>query len=233
MTLPRAKLWIALALCIATLAAWQTRPTEFTQDLGLSECTFSATGRTPYFVLEAGHVLTLEDGKGVRLVITVLGETEVVNGITTRIVEERESDHGQLVEVSRNYFAICSENKSVYYFGEAVDMYKSGKVVGHDGAWRHGVNGAKAGLMMPALPLIGARYYQEMAPRVAMDRAEILATNGTLKTPYGALTRVLETRESTPLEPAASELKSYAPGLGIVRDADLLLVSVTKAATAR
>ena len=131
-----------------------------------------------------------------------------------------------MVEVSLNYFAICAESQSVFYFGEAVDNYKNGKIVNHDGAWRHGTDGATAGLIMPALPLLGARYYQEVAPGVAMDRAEVTAVNSRLRTRYAALDNVLVTRESTPLEPGVFEVKAYAPGIGIIRDAELLLVSV-------
>ncbi len=149
----------------------------------------------------------LEDGKGVQLTITVLDRTENVGGVVTRVVEERQIEKGQLV-------------------GEAVDNYKNGKIVNHDGAWRHGTGGATAGLIMPALPLLGARYYQEVAPGVAMDRAEVTAVNSRLRTPYGALDNVLITRESTPMEPGVFEVKAYAPGIGIIRDAELLLVSV-------
>ena len=56
-------------------------------------------------MLEAGHVQVLE-GDGGRLVITVLNETKTVDGVETRVVEERETDKDQLIEVSRNYFAI-------------------------------------------------------------------------------------------------------------------------------
>jgi len=214
---------------VAALGMRQTADVNFTREFPLSQCTFSTTGRTSHFVLEPGHTLNLKDGKGVELTITVLDATESVGGITTRVVEERETENGTLVEISRNYFAICDGNKSVFYFGEAVDNYKAGKVINHNGSWRHGSNGATAGLMMPGLPLEGARFYQEVAPKVAMDRAEITATEGKLRTPYGALEHVVETRESSPLEPGAVELKAYAPGIGIVRDADLLLVSVKPA----
>lgn len=217
---------------LVAVVSQRSQPTEFTQAFPLAQCTFSVTGRTSHFILEPGHTLVLEDKKGVHLAITVLNETENVGGVTTRVVEERQTEQGALVEVSRNYFAICGENKSVFYFGEAVDNYKDGKIVNHDGSWRHGINGATAGLMMPALPSLGSRYYQEVAPKVAMDRAEITATDTRLKTPHSTLTHVLETRESTPMEPGVSELKAYAPGIGLVRDADLLLVSV-KTATGR
>ncbi len=203
---------------------------EFTRTFPLSTCTFTTAGRTPYTVLEPGHTLVLEEGKGVQLTVTVLDRTETVGGVVTRVVEERETENGQLVEISLNYFAICTESQSVFYFGESVDNYKNGKVVNHNGSWRHGTAGATAGLMMPALPLLGARYHQEVAPGVAMDRAEITGVSARLRTPYGSLDRVVETRESTPLEPGVAEAKAYAPGIGIVKDAELLLVAVKKTA---
>jgi hypothetical protein len=35
----------------------------------------------------------------------------------------------------------------------------------------------------------------------------------------------VKTRETTPLEPLAREYKFYAPGIGLVRDGDMQLVS--------
>lgn len=220
----------ALLLTAADMPPAAAQSTEFTRAFPLATCTFTATGRTPYVVLEPGHTLVLADGKGVQLTITVLDRTENVGGVVTRVVEERQVEKGQLVEVSLNYFAICAESQSVFYFGESVDNYKDGKIINHDGAWRHGTAGATAGLMMPALPLLGARYHQEVAPGVAMDRAEITEVHGRLRTPHGMLTNVVVTRESTPLEPGVFEVKAYAPGIGIVRDAELLLVSVKSGA---
>jgi hypothetical protein len=78
---------------------------------------------------------------------------------------------------------------------------------------------------MPGLPLLRARYYQEIAPRVAMDRAEIASTADTLVTPAGRFTRVLRTEETTPLERTARETKRYASGVGLIQDGDLRLVA--------
>jgi hypothetical protein len=158
----------------------------------------------------------------------VLAETRKVNGVETRVVEERETKDGALVEVSRNFFAISKRTNSVFYFGEDVDMYKDGKITSHEGAWLAGVGGAKPGLMMPGLPLVGGRYYQEIAPGVAMDRARILKVTGTLDTPAGHFANVLETEETTPLEPGQREIKRYAPGVGLIQDAGLKLVSYGK-----
>jgi hypothetical protein len=200
---------------------------SWTQQFSFESDELSSTGRNPYFVLEPGNRLVFQQGVE-RLTITVLAETRRVNGVETRVVEERETKDGALVEVSRNYFAISKRTNSVFYFGEDVDMYKDGKVTSHEGAWLAGVAGARPGLMMPGLPLVGGRYYQEIAPGVAMDRAQILSVRGTLDTPAGRFANVLETEETTPLEPGQREIKRYAPGIGLIQDAELKLVSYGK-----
>ena len=103
-------------------------------------------------------------------------------------------------------------------------MYKDGKVTNHEGAWLSGVNGAKYGLMMPGVPLIKARYYQEMAPKVAMDRAEVISLAVTMKTAAGDFTGVLKTEESSPLELLLKEAKYYARGVGLIQDGGMKLV---------
>ncbi len=211
-----------LALAVISLAMQDEK--KFTDTFPVAADEWSSTGSNPYFVLEEGHTLTLEGGKGV-LTVTVLGETKKVDGVETRIVEERETEGGELKEVSRNYFAISRKTSSVYYFGEDVDIYERGTVVGHDGSWLSGEKGARFGLMMPGTPLLGARYYQEIAPRVAMDRAEIVSLEEKFD---GKFERCLKIEESSPLE-KGKQYKLYAPGVGLVQDGELKLTRVTRA----
>ena len=199
----------------------------FTETFPVDADEWTSVGRNRYFVLDPGYALVLEgkeDGKPVRLTITVLEKTRTVDGVETRVVEECERVDDEIVEVSRNYFAMSKRTGSVYYFGEEVDLYEGGKVVGHEGAWLSGQDGARYGLMMPGTALIGARYYQEIAPGVAMDRAEITAVEATFETPAGTFEHCLVTRETTPLESGA-ETKVHAPGIGLVKDGALRLVS--------
>jgi hypothetical protein len=183
----------------------------------------ATTGRNTYFILEPGYELVLENGNE-QLVVTVLDETKRIGDFDTRVVEERESRNGNLIEVSRNFFAISKQSKDVYYFGEEVDIYKGGKVVRHEGAWLAGQKGARFGLMMPGTPTLNARYYQELAPRVAMDRAEIVSLTDQLRTPAGNFTNVLKIAETNPLESNALEYKYYAPDIGLLQDEQLKLV---------
>jgi hypothetical protein len=186
------------------------------------------TGRNPWFILEPGYQLVFEGGRE-RLEITVLNETRIVDGVETRVVEERETKGGQLVEVSRNFFAINTRTNGVYYFGEDVDIYKDGKVVQHEGAWLSGEKDARFGLLMPGEALLGARHYQEIAPGEAMDRAEIVSINETVQTPAGEFKDCLKVEETTPLEPGEKSYKYYAAGVGLIRDGSLKLVSHGKA----
>lgn len=193
------------------------------EEFGISKCNLLTTGQNPYFVLEPGFQLILGGGD-TKLQITVLNETKTVDGVITRVVEEKEWVDGELHEIARNYFAICEGTKDLFYFGEDVDFYEKGQVIKHDGSWLAGVNGNKAGLMMPGSPVVGMKYYQEVAPGVAMDRAEIVSLDETCKTPAGMFSRCMKVKEGTPIEVFTKEYKYHAPGIGLIRDDDLLLI---------
>lgn len=193
-----------------SLAGW-------TADFSREKPDLVATGRNPYFILEPGYVLVLEKGDA-RLTVTVKNETRKIDGVECRVVEERETEGGRVVEVSNNYFAISRRNNSVYYFGEDAG-----------GAWLSGKKEARFGLMMPGLPLVGARYYQEIAPGTAMDRAEIVSVGAAVDTPAGRFQNCLRVEETSPLEPGNKEYKCYAPGIGLVQDGPLKLVRHGKA----
>lgn len=190
---------------------------------------FTSTGRNPFFILEPGYQLTLETKSGDRLVITVLNETKVVAGVETRIIEERETVAGALAEVSRNYFAITKTTHDVFYFGEDVDMYKDGKVTGHEGSWLAGVHGARAGLLMPGQPQSGTRFLQEVAPKVAMDQCEIVSTAETVTTPAGSFAGCVKVADSSAIEGGGPEYKTYAPGVGLLTEEDYRLVKYGRA----
>ena len=199
---------------------------EYTASFRAEDCTFSSTGRNPFFILEPNYQLVLAGGdasEAAEVIITVLNETREVNGTETRVVEERETIGGELVEISRNFFAICEETNSVFYFGEEVDDYENGNIISHEGAWLAGEGENRASVIMPGTILLGARYYQEIAPSVALDRAEIMDMGEVIQTPAGDFIDTLITRETNPLEPDVAELKYYAAGIGLIQEEDLML----------
>ena len=191
------------------------------------QCLFTLpTGKNRFFSLKPGHKIVIQS-KSDKVIITALNETRKIGNVVTRIIEEREFEDGELVEVSRNFFAICKATSDVFYFGEEVDDYKDGKIVDHGGAWRADNKNSKAGIIMPGTVLLGARHYQEIATN-AMDRAEIIADNVTMKTPGGTFKNCIRVKETSPLEPGAICYKTYAPGIGLIQDEDLLLTEYSK-----
>lgn len=205
----------------------------FTDAFPVDAADWAASGRNPYFILEPGYFLILEgEEKGVkiRIEVTVLSETKKIDGVECRVVEDKVTENGQLHEVAHDYFAFSKKTSSVYYFGEDVDNYKDGKVANHDGSWLSGINGAKYGLQMPGIPLLGARFYQELAPGVGMDRIEIVSLSETFETPAGKFDHCLKTEETSPLEPGVRENKLYAPGIGAIQEGEAKLVKYGMAA---
>lgn len=214
------------------IALAQDEAPEFTTDFRLEDCKFKARGTNPYFILRPGYQLVFEgedDGKLLHLVVTVLHETETISvpglgRVRTRVVEERESANGALVEVSKNFFAICKRTNDVVYFGEEVDIFHEDGSVTHEGAWRAGENGARPGIMMPGTFLLGSRYFQEIAPGVALDRAEHVEMGLEVMTEAGAFERCARVIETTPLEAGSESEKVYCPGVGLVQDNEAELV---------
>jgi hypothetical protein len=161
------------------------------------------------------------EGGGERVQITVLDETVVVAGVTTRVVEEREWAGDSLAEVSRNFVAQAADG-SVCYFGEEVDDYRGGEVVGHSGAWMAGENDARPGILMPGNPEVGTSHYQEVAPGVAEDAAIIIEIGGSFTTPAGTFDDTMEVHDVDPLG-GGVDPKRYARGVGLIMDEGLVL----------
>ena len=195
----------------------------------LENCDLSPSGANDYFILEPGYQLILEgqeDGEEIQLKITVLDETKTVNGTEAGIVEEIETEGGEVVEISKNWFVVCKPSNDIFYLGEEVDIYEDGKIVDHEGAWEAGVNDARHGLIMSGTPEIGMKYYQEIAPSIAMDRANIVSLTETCKVPAGTFEKCMKVKETNPVEFWSfmnPEYKYYAPGIGLIQDGDVVL----------
>lgn len=223
---------LAILLALPSVAPAQDveEDDDFTTDFFIEDCSFSDRGGNTFWSLDPGDRSVLvgeEDGEELEVIITVLHQTELISFVTeqgvamtvrARVVEERESEDGELVEVSRNWFARCRETNAVFYFGEEVDLYEDGEIVGSEGAWRAGEDGAQPGVIMPGTFLLGSRYFQEIAPGEALDRAEHTAMNLDLDVPAGSFERCVQVIETTPLEPDDESEKVYCPGVGLVFD---------------
>ena len=225
-TFARSGRWIAASAPLIAIAccSGNTDPSTFTENVDVSICNptngpFTSDISNPFFPLPIGTILVLngmEEGAAVHLVITSLDETEDIAGVTTRVMEERESQNGALIEVSRNFLAQTTDS-TVCYFGEDVDLYEGGIVTGHEGQWRAGVGNALPGILMPGSPTAGMAFREERAAGIAEDRAAIVAVDEPVDVPAGTFTNTLRFVETTPLESGQS-LKIYARDLGLIVD---------------
>lgn len=231
------------ASILASAFVYAAEGPAFTDDFDIERCRFASEGGNPYFLLNPGRQAYYSNYRCVQsgecdeleeLWITARGTRNVSlwddgkkRVIQTRVIEERETADGELVEISRNFFATCLPNRDVFYFGEDVDIYEDGKIVSHDGAWRAGRNGAEPGIIMTESAFIlGQRYFQELAPGIALDRAEHVAIDLEVEVPAGVFEDCVHVIETTPLEPGSESNKTYCPGVGMVADGELELVSI-------
>jgi hypothetical protein len=105
--------------------------------------------------------------------------------------------------------------------GEDSREIDGGEVVSTEGSWEAGLDGALPGIVMPAEAAVGMVYRQEYLAREAEDMAEVAAVGQQVTVPAGSSTDVLVTHDWTPLEPDVVEEKSYARGIGLVRERKL------------
>ena len=131
-----------------------------------------------------------------------------------RVVEEREWKDGEIVEVSRNFYARCKETNDVYYFGEDVDIYEDGVVVSHDGAWLAGGQGSRGapGTDHARAPSCSARGTSRSRRRPSReDRAEHVRMGLTVKTPAGTFEELRRGRGDDPAGARRSEHQALLP----------------------
>jgi hypothetical protein len=155
------------------------------------------------------------DGTLNRVEVTVTSRTRTILGIEARVVHDRVTVDGELKEDTFDWYA-QDKDGNLWYLGEDTKEYEDGKVASTRGSWEAGVDGALAGILVPADPEVGMTYRQEYYKGEAEDRAEVESVDESAELSYGSFAGVLKTRETTPLEPDLVEHKYYAKGVGVV-----------------
>jgi hypothetical protein len=177
----------------------------------------------PYWPMRPGttwHYVERGGGEVAKVRVRVTHRTKLIAGIKARVVRDVVSVDGEVVEDTRDWYA-QDTGGNLWYLGENTQEYEDGEVVSTEGSWQHGRDGGQAGVILPARPRAGCRYREEFLAGEAEDRAEVLSTRESLRTPTGFHEHVVHTANTTPLEPAILENKFYARGVGPVLELDL------------
>ena len=195
---------------------------EGTEHVRLDPADFTTRIDNPWWLMRPGSRWisreTAPDGTRQRVVVTVTRKTKrIANGVTARVLHDVVTEGRKPVEITDDWYA-QDRCRNVWYLGEATTEYENGKVVSTEGSWEAGVDGAEAGVMVPAKPRVGMEYRQEHYAGHAEDRAAVLSLREQVEVPAGYFRKgnVLMTSEWNPLEPRVAEHKFYARGIGPV-----------------
>lgn len=184
---------------------------------------FSSSITNTYFQLTPGKKMVYRGvtGSGEETIETyVTHDKKTVMGVETTVVWDRVWLNGELQEDTRDWFAQDTEG-NVWYFGEESKDMSGGRVVSTHGSWEAGVDGALPGIIMKASPRVGETLQEEYYAGEAEDRADILDIDASASVPFGTFDECVQTKNYTPLEPAALEHKYYCPDAGgIVLETD-------------
>ena len=165
----------------------------------------------PWFPLRTGTTYVYageKDGKQSRDVVTVTATTKTFAGMRCRKVKDHLYLNGRLEERTADWYS-QDRAGNVWYCGETTaELDAKGHVTTREGSWRAGVDGARAGVLVPAHPRVGQRGQQEFFPGHAEDRFQVLSVS------RGELL----TKEWTPLEPGTVDHKLYRHGTGLVKE---------------
>jgi hypothetical protein len=207
----------------------------------LDPANFSTTIDNRFMPLVPGTRMTYrgvdEDGTISAITVTVTDRTKkIANGVTARVVRDTARVDGRIVEDTRDWFA-QDDTGNVWYLGEDTATFKNGKKLSTDGSFESGVDGARAGVAMPADPKPGPVYRQEYYKGHAEDNGQVLSSREMVDVQGKHYDSVLLTKDTSAIEPDGLEYKFYAPGVGTVLTIDIAggsdreeLVSVTKVA---
>jgi hypothetical protein len=186
----------------------------------LDPAEFSTEIDNPYWPMRPGSRWVydeVEAGERLRVVVTVTRRTREVDGIEAVVVHDVVSDPatGEAIEVTDDWYAQDSEG-NIWYLGEETAEYEDGKRVSTAGSFEAGMDGAEAGVIMPADPEPGMTYREEHYPGEAEDAATVLSVDEQAQVPAGRYDEALMTSNVNPLEPKVQEYKFYARGVGPV-----------------
>ncbi len=215
----RAALGVAVgALMLAGGSTGVAGSTPVPPPAAIDPANFVATIDHRYLPLTPGTTYTYEgtqDGESTTIQVEVTHETKTILGVVCIVVRDRVWIEDELVEDTLDWYA-QDRAGNVWYFGEAVQNFDGANAPNNNGSWEAGVDGAMAGILMPAASTAGEPYRQEYYPGEAEDMGQIVKTGEQKTVAYGAFTDVLVTREWSPLEPGVLEEKLYAPGIGLI-----------------
>ena len=182
---------------------------------------FSPDVTNPWFPLTPGRTLVYtgtKDGQKALNLVATTSRTKKIDGVTTRVVEDRLYLSNVLEERTSDYYA-QDRCGNVWYFGEdTAELDRHGNIVSTEGSFHAGVDGAQPGVFMQAHPQVGRKFRQEWYQGHAEDVFKVIDRSAPVTVPYGLFGHTLRTAETNALEPAVLDNKYCVRGIGEVAE---------------
>ena len=182
---------------------------------------FSPKVTNKLFPLTPGKTLVytgIKDEKKALNLVAATSRTRLVDGVRTRVVEDRLYLDDVLAERTSDYYA-QDRCGNVWYFGEdTAELDRHGNVVSTEGTWHYGVGGAQPGVFMQAHPQLGRRFRQEWLEGEAEDVFKVIDRSARVTVPFGSFRHALRTAETNALEAEVLDNKYYVKGIGEVAE---------------
>jgi hypothetical protein len=187
----------------------------------LSPSDFVVRVDNPWFPLQPGseyHYTGLKGHTKTVDVVKVTNRTKLILGVTTTVVHDVVEVNGRPEEETNDFYA-QDRHGNVWYFGEVTKTLDShGNTVSTEGSFQAGVNGDRAGVLIPGHPTVGQVARQEFSKGQAEDHFKVLDLHARVSVSFVSSDHALRTKEWTPLEPKVLDNKYYVRGIGTVRE---------------
>lgn len=182
---------------------------------------FPARVDNPMFPLTPGRTLIYSGTKDNKKALDLFApstRTRVIDGVRTRVVQDRLFLNSVLEERTSDYYA-QDRCGNVWYFGEdTATLDRHGHVLSREGSFHAGIDGAQPGVFMQATPTLGRKFRQEWYRGQAEDTYKAIDLSMQKSVPYGSFHNTLRTAETTALEPNVLDNKWYVRGIGEIEE---------------
>ena len=215
--------WSTLLSCSSDETPPLVPPLETLPDFSLATFSNPTNITNQYYGPKEGQTLVYEGGEvGLEpeeeIRIERLTDTYQVMGITAIVQKDVVRLNGIIIEDTDDWLAQDDEG-NLWYMGElAKNFQEDGTFIDYEGSWEAGVDGALPGYWLPVNPQAGDEYMQEYLEGEAEDYAIVVGYE-TVTIDLGTYDNCLVTKDINPFEPDEYELKYYAPGLGLIKEA--------------
>ncbi len=141
-------------------------------------------------------------------VYTVTDVVKRIDGVDATAVLDQDFDAGEVAEQAIDYLA-ADRLGNIWYFGSYTESYEGGRFVNQLDSWLAGVRGGEPGILVPAKPSEGMRFFRDRIPGEAPDIGRVVKVDASACVPYGCFRKVVVLEE-----PGGDEWKYYVAGVG-------------------